>query len=69
VQLPHKICIKRILYEYFAELEAVITANTDKDSCCSRCNFDLLLNTPERTIYNQKKVTLDARKNYILERL
>lgn len=62
-------CIKETLYKYFAEPDALITVNTDKGSCCSYCNDSLQLRTPEREIYNEKGANLDAKKNYILERL
>ena len=62
-------CIKETLYKYFAEPDALIAANTDKGSCCSRCNDSLQLRTPERVIYNEKGASLDAKKNYILKRL
>ena len=64
----HK-CIKEILYKYFAEPDALITANTNKSSCCNHYNNSLQLKTPKHKIYNKKGANLDAKKNYILKRL
>ena len=62
-------CIKETLYKYFAEPDTLITANTNKGSCCSYCNNSLQLRTPEYKIYNKKGANLDAKKNYIFKRL
>ena len=62
-------CIKRILFKYFTEPDKSITSNTDTNSCCSNCNKFFELPTPEHTIYSKKGATLNAKKNYILDRL
>ena len=62
-------CIKRILFKYFAELNKSITFNTDTNSCYSNYNKFFKLPTPKHTIYSKKGATLNAKKNYILDRL
>ena len=62
-------CIKRILFNYFTEFKESIASNTDPNSCYSNYNKSLELPTPKRTIYYKKGATLNARKNYILDRL
>ena len=62
-------CIKEILYKYFTEPNALITANTNKSSYCSYYNNSLQLKMPKYKIYNKKGANLDIKKNYILKRL
>ena len=62
-------CIKKTLYKYFAEPDALITTNTNKGFCYSHYNNSLQLKTPECKIYNKKGANLDIKKNYILKRL
>ena len=61
-------CIKEILYKYFAKPNTLITANTNKGSCCSYYNNSLQLKLLERKIYNKKRVCLNTKKNYIFKR-
>ena len=65
----NKDCIKRILYNYFAEPNHFISSNTDADFCCSYCNSFLELKVPKCTIYRKRGAALNIQKNYILNKL
>ena len=60
--------IKETLYKYFTKPNTLITANTNKGSCCSYYNNSFELKTPKHKIYNKKGASLDAKKNYIFKR-
>jgi len=52
-------CIKRILYNYFAEPDHFISSNTDADFCCSRCNSFFELKVPKHTMYRERGAALN----------